>query len=119
MKFYNFNEYSEGIKLGYLFTILYPNYIKFSPLNGGSRQQIKCSTQPIAQMSIFQSYGCYLTNSGAKYKGVPTLVPYYAKWLDTTLDTPKSPNYDFKIFKFTLIYLYLSVKNIFNALISL
>ena len=60
-------------------------------------------------MSTLKSYACYLTNSGDKYNGVPTLVPYSAFYELTILDTPKSP---------ILIFLS-SVKNIFKHLISL
>jgi len=54
----------------------------FSPENGGSSEVRWYSTQPQAQMSILWSYGSYYTYSGAKYKGVPTLVYYYAPAFD-------------------------------------
>ena len=58
--------------------MLYPNAIKFSPLKGVSKQHTTCKTQPIAQISILESYGYYLMSSGARYKGVPPRVPCYA-----------------------------------------
>ena len=46
----------------------------------------------IGYLITLKSYGYYCTNSGLKYSGVPTLVPYTAISDVTILDTPKSPN---------------------------
>lgn len=65
--------------------------MRFSPVNGASKVAKWYKTQPAAHISTLLSYGCYFTNSGAKYKGVPTRVAYNASAHYTIFDTPKSP----------------------------
>lgn len=98
-----------GMLLCLLWAIEFPRIKRFSPIKGGSKHRIWYIAQPIAQMSILKLYGWCFISSGARYRGVPTLVPCKGITEFTILDTPRSPS---------LICLS-SVMNMFKVLISL
>ena len=92
-------KFSQTYTFGSLFgtdeTILFPNAIKLSPLNGGQNLEMWYIQHPMPHTSTLKSYGFCLTCSGLRYKGVPILVARYFMDPLTILETPRSPIYKF------------------------
>ena len=73
--------------------MLYPRVIRLSPKKGGFKEASWQTTQPTAHTSTLKLYFSRLIISGARQRGVPTLVACNYSIRFNITATPKSPSF--------------------------